>query len=406
MRENWVNYLLKIAHPVLHAASNDSLKVEMPVFNEEREDVQYLEAIGRLFCGMAPWLNSDEIAIADNQEQKEYYRQLFFKSIANLVDPEAKDYVDFGNAPQALVDTAYLAQGFLRAPKIWAALNPQIKTQLLFEIKKTRGFKPPKNNWVLFAAIIEAFLLEYDNYFIKKRLYFGVEYFVNTCYIGDGFYGDGREFAMDHYNSFVIQPMLTDILAVMVKHNLTKAIKLQEKHLNRFKRYLEIQERLISPEGTYPVFGRTMICRFGTFHALAQGALLQLLPEGLVNGQVRGALNAVLKQHMHNRNNFDKKGFLTIGFNGNQQQMAENYVSSGSPYHCTTIFLPLGLPRNHSFWLDKGEDWTSVKAFTGKVFLSDHAQIEISKAQKYMIPYVYKLIFWFRKIKSVFIKTN
>ena len=36
---------------------------------------------------------------------------------------------------------------------------------------------------------------------------------MNTWYKGDGVYGDGPPFHWDYYNSFVIQPMLLNILA-------------------------------------------------------------------------------------------------------------------------------------------------------------------------------------------------
>lgn len=34
-------------------------------------------------------------------------------------------------------------------------------------------------------------------------------------YLGDGIYGDGPDFHWDYYNSYVIQPMLLDILKTM-----------------------------------------------------------------------------------------------------------------------------------------------------------------------------------------------
>lgn len=402
MRKFWIDALLKIAHPVLQAAANDNLKARMPVENTQRKDFQYLEALGRLFCGMSAWLNLSDIKDKKEQENQEICRVLMIKSLSNLVNPKAKDYVDFAQHSQALVDAAYLSQGFLRAPKVWEALQPEVKSQLLFEIKKTRQFKPPKNNWLLFAAMVEAFLLEYDSSVVKKRLYKGVNTFVYKYYIGDGFYGDGEHFAMDHYNSYVIHPMLTDILHIMVKHNLKNAEKLKNKHIPRFNRYLQIQERLIAPEGTYPVLGRTLICRFGVFHALAQAAFLQKLPKQLNNSQVRCALNAVLKQHMQAKKNWDKNNFLTIGFNGSQTEMAEHYVSSGSAYHCATFFLPLGLPETHKFWTAEDEDWTSLKAFSGKPFPADHAYIELTKKQKYIMPWVYRGISGIQKIKALF----
>ncbi len=37
-------------------------------------------------------------------------------------------------------------------------------------------------------------------------------------YKGDGWYGDGVDLHMDYYNSYVIHPMLLDVLEVMQKY--------------------------------------------------------------------------------------------------------------------------------------------------------------------------------------------
>lgn len=399
MRKSWIIYLEKIVFPVLSAAATDCLKDRMPIY-ENRNKSQYLEAVGRVICGIAPWLN---LPIDDTEESKlrEKYKILTVKSISNLVNINARDYVDFSSSGQALVDTAYLVQGMLRAPNLWEALGENVQSKLIFEVKKTRQFKPSKNNWLLFASMVEIFLLEYNNECNKKRLYFGVKKFIKNFYIGDGLYGDGELFSMDYYNSFVIHPMLVDILKYMNKHGLKKARKYETKQILRFKRYAEIQERMISPEGAYPIFGRTLICRFGTFHALAQAALLQLLPDTVSLSQVRCGLNAVLKRHMECLANFDSKGFLTIGFNGKQEDMAENYVSSGSPYHCTSIFLPLGLVSQHPFWINKDSEWTSLKAFKGFEFNADHTFLERNLTKERIMSIVYKFQSLFFKIKNV-----
>lgn len=378
MRSNWVHFLEKIALPVLSAAADDVLKIRMPVYKERRE-FQYLEAIGRIVCGIGPWLNlpsdgSDESVIRDK------YKRITLNAITNLVNPTAKDYVDFGNGYQALVDSAYLTQGLLRAPNLWHALKPEVKKYLLSELHKTKNIKPPNNNWLLFASMVEAFLLEFNEEECDiKRLNHGVESFINNFYCGDGLYGDGPSLSIDHYNSYVIHPMLMDILHVLIKHKKKKSVQLYDKQFLRYKRYIQIQERMISPEGTYPLFGRTLICRFGAFHALAQAPLIDVIPKGISGAQIRCALNEVLHKQMTNSNNFDSEGFLTVGFNGKQEKMQESYVSSGSPYHCTTIFLPLGLPKEHSFWVSKDQKWTTLKAYTGDEFEADYMYFEKGK---------------------------
>ncbi|GAA4819497.1 DUF2264 domain-containing protein [Litoribaculum gwangyangense] len=400
MRVQWVTYLEKIAFPVIHAAAHDNLKKTMPVY-KNRSAFQYLEAVGRLVCGIAPWLNLPN-GPSKEGNLRSNYSQLTVKAIGNLVNPKSKDYVDFGTGAQALVDAAYLSQGLLRAPNLWRALGNEIQKKLLFEIKKTRKFQPPKNNWLLFASMIEAFLLTYDNNCNKKRLHYGVKKFVNSYYIGDGLYGDGAHFSMDHYNSFVIHPMLMDVLEVMKIHGLKNFNQHLTKQLPRYQRYIEIQERMISPEGAYPLFGRTLICRFGAFHALSQAALMGFLPKHITPSQVRCSLNAVLKRQMETPDNFDAQGFLTVGFNGKQEKMAEQYVSSGSAYHCATLFLPLGLDSQHPFWTEKDAAWTSLKAFDGHEFEPDKSYYETHITKDFFMSILYKFQSGWRKIKNLF----
>ena len=57
--------------------------------------------------------------------------------------------------------------------------------------------------------------------------------------------------------------------------------------------------------------------------------------------------------------NFDKDGWLVLGFNGHQPECADGYTSTGSLYMATLSFLPLGLPADDPFWTDAYADWTS-----------------------------------------------
>lgn len=45
-----------------------------------------------------------------------------------------------------------------------------------------------------------------------------MDLFINEWYSGDAHYADGEEFHFDYYNSFVIHPMLTDILIILKKN--------------------------------------------------------------------------------------------------------------------------------------------------------------------------------------------
>lgn len=372
-RDLWINTIQKIAFPVLSNMANETLKKNMPVeyVKKERAKFAHLEAVGRLICGIAPWLElgSDK---SDEGKLREKYINLTINGLKNVVNPESKDYLIFDEPYQPLVDSAHLAEGLLRGKnQIWNNLDSSTQDMLISALKKTRSIKPWVNNWILFPSMIEAFIFDVTGDCDFEKLNYGVNTYMNEWYCGDGHYGDGPSFHFDFYNSYVIHPMLTDILTILKKHNL-KGGEFLDVHLKRLSHYSQQLERLISPEGAYPVIGRSMLYRTAVFQALGQASLMDLLPKNIKAPQVRCALTSVIKRQFTNENlNFDKNGWLRFGFNGKQVGIAEEYSNTGSLYLCSTGFLPLGLPPSHNFWSGSFTEWTSLKAWSGKEIKSD-----------------------------------
>ena len=216
----------------------------------------------------------------------------------------------------------------------------------------------------------EAFLLSIGEEYDRMRIDLTLKK-LNEWYVGDGWYADGEKFHFDYYNSFVIHPMLLEVLEVLVKAG--KADKsLYEQALKRTQRFAEHLERLISPEGTYPPFGRSLTYRTGAFQPLALLAWRKQLPTKLTEGQVRAALIAVHKRIFDNPTNFTPDGYLTIGFAGHQPELGDWYSNNGSMYITSESFLPLGLPAGDTFWTSKEEAWTAKKAFRNERFNKDY----------------------------------
>lgn len=369
----WVETLTHIADPVLVNLSNGTLKQNMPYESlGNRHRFSHLEAVGRLVCGIAPWLELGPDNTPEGQLRKKYI-DLTVKGLKNAVNPSSPDYLVFGEPSQPLVDAAFLAQGLLRAPKqLWGNLDAEAKAWMITELKRSRNIKAFNNNWLLFASTVEAALLEFTGEYDKDRLLYGVEKFRDEWYKGDAMYGDGPAFHMDYYNSFVIHPMLTDVLRVMKKHGIAGA-EFLDTQLKRHTRYAEILERFISPEGSFPVVGRSICYRFGAFHALGQAALMHILPERVAPAQVRCALTAVIRRQLESPANFDKNGWLRVGFTGEQIDISESYINTGSVYLCAVGLLPLGLPPTDEFWSAPYTEWTNLKAWNGKRVEADHA---------------------------------
>lgn len=360
--------MLKIVSPVLECAAAGELRAKMPVYARpdvhDRENYTYLEALGRCVCGIAPWLASRR---ADEREEslRARYAELTRRAIRNAVMPGSPDLMNFSLGGQPIVDAAFLAEGILRAPdELWSPLDTDVKRELVARMKETRSRKPYASNWLLFSAMIEAFLLfagesDWDpmrvDYALRQHM---------AWYLGDGFYGDGPEFHLDYYNSYVINPMLVDVINV-VGGVYGDWDSMRGDIIRRAARFASAEESMIAHDGTYPVLGRSSAYRFGAFHALAQASYLGFLPKELDPASVRCALTAVIERVMSSPDMFDADGWLTIGVFGRQPEIGEGYISTGSLYLCSTVFLPLGLDETDEFWSRPDAKWTQKRIWDG-----------------------------------------
>jgi len=363
-RQYWLASLMKIARPVLDALSKRELKFKMPVeaWYEDRRHYTHLEALGRTLAGISPWLETGPREGAEGQLRAEM-ADLARAAIFAAVDPESPDYMNFTQGGQPVVDAAFLANAILRAPtELYEKLEPQVQRQLGDALAATRVIRPVFSNWLLFSAMIEAALYKMGRDWDRMRVDYAIRQH-EQWYVGDGAYSDGPVFHWDYYNSFVIQPMLIEIMDVL-GDQFADWRERREAIIKRGIRYAAVLERLISPEGTFPPLGRSLAYRFGAFQHLALMALRQQLDPSLEPAGVRCALTAVIKRQLEAPGTFDEHGWLKIGFVGSQKELGEGYISTGSLYLCTTVFLPLGLPETAPFW--QGEaDWTSRKVWNG-----------------------------------------
>ena len=190
-------------------------------------------------------------------------------------------------------------------------------------------------------------------------------------YKGDGVYGDGAAFHADYYNSFVIMPMLVDVSETF-KNCDSEMEYIHSMILPRASRYAALQERMISPEGTYPYVGRSITYRFGAFQALAQAAQEHFLPENVAPEQVRCGLTALIKRIMDSENTFDENGWMRIGVYGYQPGLGEDYICTGSLYMCCAVFLPLRLSPSDVLWSGENKKWTAKKITDGEDMMKDH----------------------------------
>jgi len=372
--------LQKMAEPVLSNMARGTLQKNFalelsPTWDGRDRRVAYMECFARLMAGAAPWLALPETDTLEGRTRKRL-QQLALQSYANAVDPASPDYLLWKGQGQALVDSAYFTNALLRAPQaLWEPLDSTTKGRIVAEIKGLRRIDPPYINWLLFAAMNEAWLLSIGEEHDPMRLNGAIRK-INEWYVGDGWIKDGESFHFDYYGAFVMHPMMVEILEVLARFKgpfwNAKPADLHAQALKRMQRYAEHLERFVSPEGSFPPIGRSLTYRTAAFQPLALLAWRKQLPASLPEGQVRAAMHAVHKAIWSAPDNFTRDSYLTIGFAGHQPQLGDWYSNNGSMYIATASFLPLGLPELDPYWTAPAQDWTQKKAFSGRPFAKDY----------------------------------
>lgn len=376
-----LDLLRQMAEPVLDPMSRGELKKKFvlelsPTWDGRDPSVAYLECFGRLMSGIAPWLALPADATPEGRLRQRLQQQAL-QSYANAVDPKNPDYLTWKGHGQALVDSAYFTNALMRAPKVlWEPLDATTKGRIIAEIKGLRRIEVPYINWLLFAAMNEAWLLSIGEESDPMRMNGAIRK-INEWYVGDGWIKDGQDFHFDYYCSYVMYPMLLEILEVLAARKApfwnAKPEDLLAQATKRAQRYCEHLERFVGPEGSYPPIGRSLTYRTAVFQPLALLAWRKQLPASLPEGQVRSALHAAHVAIWGGPGNFSKDGFLTIGFRGHQPELGDWYSNNGSMYIAAAGLLALGLPASDSYWTAPAQDWTQKKAFSGSRFPKDYA---------------------------------
>lgn len=374
VRKEWLDALLKIVSPVLDALEKGELKKQLPLsFHGERAEFAPLEAFGRGMLGLAPWLEAESQELEDEERDlQQKFREKALRCIAMAVDPESPDFMVFDRGGQPLVDTAFLAYAIVRAPKALAEeLSPEVRSNLAKAFRSSRQIPAGSSNWLFFSAMVEAGLYVLGEPYDIMRVLYALRVF-QGWYKGDGVYGDGAMLHCDYYNSFVIQPMYVDLVKLFADKS-PEIGAMRETVIARASRYASVLERMIGPEGSYPVVGRSICYRFGAFQMLSQAALQHELEEGISPASVRCGLTAVIRRVMSAPDMFDEKGWLLPGVYGYQPELAEGYINIGSLYLCSAVFLPLGLSPRDGFWSGAEEDWSGKRVWSGGHIAIDHA---------------------------------
>jgi len=296
-----------------------------------------LEGFSRPLWGLAP-LGAGK----GNFEHWEVIR----KGLIHGTDPEHEEFWSGAvNFDQMIVESAAMGFSLAIAPdQVWDPLTAVEKQKLGQWLENIIMRKTPPTNWHFFPIMV-ALGLENVGWKVdwsKLEHRFDA---VETYYLGDGWYRDGRGRRLDHYIGFAIH------FYSLVYSKLRKGDEARcELYRQRATKFAKHFKHWFASDGAGLAFGRSLTYRFAqaSFWSGLAFADVEALPWGEIKGLVLSHL-----RWWSNKPIADRDGVLSIGYAYPNLLASEIYNSPGSPYWATKIFAPLALPQAHPFWQAK-----------------------------------------------------
>jgi|GEM_PF-3834878 len=330
-RGRWIESAVRLAEPVLEAPLRG------------HKALCYLETVGCLLHGLAPWLElageAPAVRLADLARQR----------LSEAVMAANDSQVTAESAPSRLFASALLAQVLLRAPQaLWTKLDSRTQQSVCALMRSAGSVQARNDDGRIYMSIIELAMRRFDGRGNGQRLYEGLRC-QHSCGGNDSAEA-GAVLFFQQPKALVVRSMRLDALeGVATVEPTWRAYRDAERA--HFSGLAGFEEKLVAPDGSYALRDRSDVYRCGVFQGLAVSAWRKILPATVQPGQARAALSAVLARSLEDPAAFDRHGWLQAPSSAAIDSESVRFLQSDL-YLCSVALLPLGLPRHDSFWVD------------------------------------------------------
>ncbi|MDR1637902.1 MAG: DUF2264 domain-containing protein, partial [Treponema sp.] len=260
------------------------------------------------------------------------------------VDPASPGYWgEPGDRDQRLVEMAAIGLSLILAREsFWDPLDGKEKERLYNWLSFIERRELPPSNWHFFRILVCLAFRELGLPVNEKAERESLD-LMEACYLGDGWYEDGKGGSFDLYNpwGFHFYGLLYAKLAGL-------------RDPERAGRFLD-RARIFTPrfaawfreDGSAAAFGRSLTYRYAAASLFSACAFAdqEILPWGALKGLVLRNLRWWFSRPILNPG-----GTLSVGYGYPNQIMGDVYNSPGSPYWAFKIYLVLALGEDHPFW--------------------------------------------------------
>lgn len=304
------------------------------------DEIAWMEGFLRPLFGLIP--------LTAGGHDSEYWRS-YRRGIISGTDPDNPEYWgDIQERDQRQVEMVTLGLALAMEPdKIWTPLGKKEKKRLSAWLHQINRCELAENNWLFFPVMVNLGLKKVGEPYaadVMEEAFSRIE----ECYLGDGWYSDGRSWQRDYYIGFAMHfyGLLYGTLAR--KEDPVRAACFRERAALFAGDFL----CWFTAEGDALPYGRSLTYRFAmcAFWSAMAYAEVETVPWGVVKGIVLRNIRWWLKKPIFNRD-----GLLTIGYGYPNLKTAEFYNGPGSPAWAMKAFLILALGDNHPFWTAEEE---------------------------------------------------
>ncbi|MEY9863433.1 hypothetical protein ABH935_009083 [Catenulispora sp. GAS73] len=324
-----------------------------------------IEGFARSFLIAAPLLAGRE---ADPYRHADFYA----RGLAAAMAPDSPDrwgkaigvneIKQWNGTPQPIVEAANLAFGLaISRTRFWDELDDKLRDQTAEWLTHHAVKHGSDNNWLLFTAVIEAFLVSAGYDVPGGHAQEDVELF-ESWYLGDGWYNDGpispttrHGNRVDHYNSWVIHPFLWQWYQLS-----DQPAERRERYLGRLGEFADSYALLFAADGSSLHQGRSLTYRQAVLGGLWTAALAGVGSEAA--GATRRLASGVLRRFTADLG-VGVDGAPSLGWSAEEfLPMCQIYSGPGSPYFAGMGFLGLAAPAEHPLWTEAEQPQPAERA--------------------------------------------
>ena len=330
-KEEWQECLLSILEPLKAKFSADSARIVLDGGGTTYpQRVIELEAFARPLWGLVPfWYGGGH---------EPFFEKQYLEGLIAGPDPQSPGFWgDCSDYDQRFVEMAPIAFGLMAVPDIlWNPLPEDAKDRLASWLYQINDHEMSRCNWYFFRIIVNTALKAIGKPYSQPRLE-SDSAFIESCYIGNGWYKDGVSGRTDYYSAFAMHyyPLLLAAFADR-EWDTTKA---------RASLFADDFIYWFAETGEAIPYGRSLTYRFAQSAFWSAFAFLADDPKiGICKGIIEKNIRYWLGKDIFDSN------ILSVGYGYPNLTMAERYNAPGSPYWSLKAFLFLALPDNHTFW--------------------------------------------------------